>query len=126
MPTATPTPTASPTPLPTAEPTPEPTSAAAEPATTSTAVLDKTTRRKLDTILANQVKNKGVAGLQAAVRLPDGEMWLGTAGQAEFLPDRPITEDTQFSIASVTKTFVAALILQLVDEGGRWHECLLG
>jgi D-alanyl-D-alanine carboxypeptidase len=72
---------------------------------------------KLQRILANQVKNKGVAGLQAAVRLPSGETWLGTAGNAEFSPDRPIEDDTQFAIASVTKTFIAALILQLADEG---------
>jgi D-alanyl-D-alanine carboxypeptidase len=79
--------------------------------------LDERTRRKLDAILTNTVKNKGVAGLQAAVRLPSGETWLGTAGKAEMVPARPVADDTQFAIASVTKTFVAALILQLAEEG---------
>jgi D-alanyl-D-alanine carboxypeptidase len=79
--------------------------------------LDERTRRKLDAILRNTVKNRGVAGLQAAVRLPSGEIWLGSAGKAEMVPARPIVDDTQFAIASVTKTFVAALILQLADEG---------
>jgi len=63
------------------------------------------------------VGKKRVAGLQVAVRMPDGETWLGSAGQAEFGPDRPVEDDTVFSIASVTKTFIAALILQLAEEG---------
>lgn len=58
-----------------------------------------------------------MAGLQVAVRLPDGQTWLGSAGNAEFLPDRPVVDDTVFSIASVSKTFVAALILELAQEG---------
>ena len=58
-----------------------------------------------------------MAGLSVAVMLPDGSIWTGTAGNAEYAPARPVTEDTGFAIASVTKTFVAALILQLVDEG---------
>jgi D-alanyl-D-alanine carboxypeptidase len=80
-------------------------------------MLDDKTVAKLQKILDNQVKNKDVAGLQAAVRLPSGEMWLGTAGVAEYRPDRPLDDDDQMAIASVTKTFVAALILQLAEEG---------
>jgi D-alanyl-D-alanine carboxypeptidase len=63
------------------------------------------------------VEKKGVAGLQVAIRLPSGETWLSAAGNAEFEPDRAIEDDTQFAIASVTKTFVAALILDLAQEG---------
>lgn len=86
-------------------------------ATTDAPQLNKATRRKLATILANTVRNKDVAGLQAAVRLPSGETWLGTAGNAEFLPDRAMEHDTSMAIASITKTFIAALILQLAEEG---------
>ena len=90
--------------------------------------LDRRLRNKLDKILASTVRKGPVAGLSAAVLLPDGSMWTGTAGNAEYNPERPLTERTGFAIASVTKTFVAALILQLVDEGklsldvayGRW------
>ncbi len=79
--------------------------------------MSERTARKLDRILRNTVKNQRVAGLQAAVMLPSGETWLGTAGRAEMAPDRPIKDDTQFAIASVSKTFVAALIMQLAEEG---------
>jgi D-alanyl-D-alanine carboxypeptidase len=58
-----------------------------------------------------------VVGLQVAVRLADGQTWLGSAGEAELVPSRPIDEDTVFSVASVTKTFMAALILSLAEEG---------
>ena len=51
------------------------------------------------------------------MRLPDGQTWLGSAGNAEFLPDRPVVDDTVFAIASVSKTFIAALILELAQEG---------
>jgi D-alanyl-D-alanine carboxypeptidase len=107
-PSSVPTATASPSPKATTKPIPQ----AADGPT-----LDHKTRAKLQRILENQVKNKDVAGLQAAVRLPDGEMWLGSAGNAEFDPDRALDDDDQMAIASVTKTFVAALILQLADEG---------
>jgi D-alanyl-D-alanine carboxypeptidase len=101
---------------------PTPTAAAASGSAGATLasadlVLDEATTKRLDAILRNQVRNKGVVGLQAAVRLPTGEIWTGSAGNAELTPDRPVTDDTQFAIASVTKTFVAALILQLAEEG---------
>ena len=118
-PLITPIPSLAPTPAPTIEPSLSPTPAASpqfvEPADEPS--LDAKTTAKLQKILDNQVKNKDVAGLQAAVRLPSGETWLGTAGVAEFSPDRALDDDDQMAIASVTKTFVAALILQLAEEG---------
>jgi D-alanyl-D-alanine carboxypeptidase len=108
-----PTPLASVVPAPT-EPSVSPLAPAAE---ASGPTLDHKTTAKLQRIIDNWTGNKGVAGLQVAVRLPTGETWLGDAGQAEFSPDRPIDDETQFAIASVTKTFVAALILQLAEEG---------
>ncbi len=122
-PTATPTPTMEPSPtlspMPTVSPTVSPEATASAPASTEPDVptLDEKTVTKLQKIIDNQVANKDVAGLQVAVRLPSGETWLGTAGVAEFSPDRPLDDDDQLAIASVTKTFVAALILQLAEEG---------
>lgn len=56
-------------------------------------------------------------GLSVAVRLANGELWTGVSGSASLQPERPVTPDTVFAVASVTKTFVTALILQLSDEG---------
>lgn len=79
--------------------------------------LDEKTKAKLQKIIDNQHANKRVAGLQVAVRMADGQTWLGSAGKAEFSPDRALDDDDQLAIASITKTFIAALILQLADEG---------
>ena len=125
--TVTPVPTAAPTLAATPTPTPSPSvDAAAENAAEPSpevvlvgagSALDDKTSAKLQKIIDNQVANKRVAGLQIAVRLADGETWLGTAGNAEFGPDRALDDDDQLAIASVTKTFIAALILQLAEEG---------
>jgi D-alanyl-D-alanine carboxypeptidase len=144
VPVASPTPTPSPTPIPTLSPTPSPESTppAATPAPPSPTIdallpgpttpafvapaadpfpdvvtFDRRLKRKLRSILTNTVSKGPVAGLSVAIMLPDGSIWTGSAGKAEYTPDRPITATTGFVIASVTKTFVAALILQLVDEG---------
>jgi D-alanyl-D-alanine carboxypeptidase len=90
--------------------------------------LDRRLKGKLKRILLKTVRKGPIAGLSVAVGMPDGSIWTGTAGNAEYAPPRPLTPDTGFAIASVTKTFIAALILQLVDEGklsldvpyGRW------
>ena len=125
--TVAPVPTAAPTPAPTPMASPPPSVEAAaevtaEPSPEVALVgvgsgLDDKTSAKLHKIIDNQVANKRVAGLQVAVRLADGETWLGTAGNAEFGPDRALDDDDQLAIASVTKTFIAALILQLAEEG---------
>lgn len=81
-------------------------------------LLDEATQRRLQAILERTTDKQRVAGLQAAVLLPDGQMWQGQAGRAAFSPvERPVEADTVFAIASVTKTFIAALILQLAEEG---------
>jgi CubicO group peptidase (beta-lactamase class C family) len=79
--------------------------------------LDDATRNRLATILERTTGKGRVAGLQVAVRLADGQTWLGSSGEAQFVPDRPVEDDTVFSVASITKTFIAALILQLAEEG---------
>lgn len=56
-----------------------------------------------------------VGGLVALVRLPDGQTVLATHGYAEA--GRPIDRDDSFRVASVTKTYVAALVLSLEEDG---------
>jgi D-alanyl-D-alanine carboxypeptidase len=79
--------------------------------------LDRRTIRRIQRILARTTGKKRVAGIQVAVRLADGQTWLGDAGSAAYAPQRAIEDDTVFAIASVTKTFIAALIVQLAEQG---------
>jgi D-alanyl-D-alanine carboxypeptidase len=57
-------------------------------------------------------------GVAAAVRLPDGSRWIGLSGTATTnKSSQPVYGGTPFAVGSLTKTFVAALILQLKEEG---------
>jgi D-alanyl-D-alanine carboxypeptidase len=68
-------------------------------------------RDQLDTIVAT-----GVPGA-AAVAVGPSRRVEAAAGLADIGTDQPLTVDHRFRIGSVTKVFVAALVLQLVDEG---------
>jgi D-alanyl-D-alanine carboxypeptidase len=56
-----------------------------------------------------------VGGVVVLVRFPDGQTVPATHGYADG--DRPIDVDDSFRIASITKTYVAALILTLEEDG---------
>ncbi|MGW9478306.1 serine hydrolase domain-containing protein [Saccharomonospora azurea] len=57
-------------------------------------------------------------GPGAAVHAGDStESWTLSSGTATVFEDRPITATDHFRIASQTKTFTAAVVLQLFDEG---------
>jgi D-alanyl-D-alanine carboxypeptidase len=47
----------------------------------------------------------------------DGETWVGADGTAERDGHTPVRTDAPFRIASITKVFVAVVVLQLVEEG---------
>ena len=47
----------------------------------------------------------------------DGRTWLGASGTPERAGPVAVTTDARFRIASITKVFVAVVVLQLVEEG---------
>src|SRR4051812_45227925 len=55
-------------------------------------------------------------GVALAVRAP-GFSWSSAAGDADRATRKPLTPRAPFRIASVTKTFTAAAILRLVEDG---------
>lgn len=60
---------------------------------------------------------RGIPGISAAVATSDGVIWTGTAGAADLGAGMPVGPDMLFGVGSITKTFVAVVILQLVEEG---------
>lgn len=60
---------------------------------------------------------RGIPGLSAAIATSDGIVWSGTAGLADIEAAVPVRPDMLFGIGSITKTFVAVVILQLAEEG---------
>ena len=58
-----------------------------------------------------------IPGLSATILLPDGTSWTGVGGLAVVASQTPVTPETAFAFASVSKTFTSAVVLELVDEG---------
>ncbi|MFH1196472.1 MAG: serine hydrolase domain-containing protein [bacterium] len=71
--------------------------------------------QELQNALDNELRNYNGKGATAAVLLPGREIWVGATGISH--EGAPITKDMVFCIASVTKSFTATLILQLMEEG---------
>ncbi len=80
----------------------------------SSQTFDTAYARKLQTALNTLKANNNVVGMSAAVYVPGQGTWTGTAGITE--PGINVTPDMVYSIGSITKNFVAATILQLVDQ----------
>jgi D-alanyl-D-alanine carboxypeptidase len=57
----------------------------------------------------------GARGVSAAIIFPDRKVWTGTSGISH--ENVPVKPDMLFAIGSITKNVVAALTLQLVEEG---------
>lgn len=68
-------------------------------------------------VLLNEAVSKGTPGISAAVATRDGIVWTGVAGEADLHTRAPVRPDMLFGIGSITKTFVAVVILQLAEEG---------
>jgi|TARA_B100000315_G_scaffold33967_1_gene28695 D-alanyl-D-alanine carboxypeptidase len=60
---------------------------------------------------------RGIPGISAAIANSEGIVWTGIAGMANLQSGVPVRPDMLFGIGSITKTFVAVVILQLVEEG---------
>lgn len=70
-------------------------------------------RSTLETI----VEERGMPGAVAAFVLPDGRVGAASSGLADKEAQLPMSPETRFLAGSVGKTFVAATVLSLVQEG---------
>ncbi len=68
----------------------------------------------LEQTIAN---NPHVPGVVMYVHIPGQGMWAGARGVANHELGIPVVPLDRFRVASVSKTFVATVILQMVDEG---------
>lgn len=74
-------------------------------------------RAALDARLERLRAKYGIPGISASILFADGSVWHGAAGLADVVAKREVTDETAFPIASVSKTFTAALILGLAEDG---------
>ncbi len=78
--------------------------------------MQPATRLRLVSSLLSGV-DSGIPGLSAAIATRDGVIWTGVAGVADLHTSSAVCVDDMFGIGSITKLFVAVVILQLVEEG---------
>ena len=70
----------------------------------------------LNTLLTDAITS-GIPGLSVALADKNGLIWQGSAGLADITAGLPVKTDHLFGIGSITKTFIAVVILQLAEEG---------
>ena len=106
---------ASPTNLASPAPTVTPSATTPPP---SLSILDRTgIQARLQAVLDRDRAGLAAPGMVASVLFADGHAWSGTAGVADLASGRALTVDTPFAIASISKTFLAAEVMTLVDAG---------
>jgi D-alanyl-D-alanine carboxypeptidase len=79
--------------------------------------LPATTQAALADTLATIVRSTNTPGAVVALQRAGYAPWYAAAGQADLAQQLTMTPDSQFRIASITKTYVAVVALQLVQEG---------
>ena len=71
----------------------------------------------VDRIVTDQLTTTGTPGAIVGLWLPEQGAYVQTYGVGNRDTGAPPSVDDHFRIASITKTFVATVLLQLVDEG---------
>lgn len=69
-------------------------------------------RSRIAAVLARE----GVPGVGLALVDVDGVRWAGGVGLADVASQRPVEADTQFRVASITKSVVALGVMRLVEQ----------
>ncbi len=92
------------------------TAAVATPASASASAPSATSDRPALQQRLDEVVAVGAVGALAEVRDEQG-VWRSNSGVAEFGTTREVPIHSRFRVGSITKTFVATVVLQLADEG---------
>lgn len=69
------------------------------------------------TSVLNDAITSGIPGLSVALANQRGLLWQGTAGMADCCEPRGMTPEHLLGIGSISKTFVAVVVLQLAEQG---------
>jgi D-alanyl-D-alanine carboxypeptidase len=85
------------------------------PETAEKALVDSELSGKLQSILEEYRESWNIKGISAAVTIPGNRIWLGASGLSSATDS--VTTDMLFGVGSVTKSYIAALILKYVEEG---------
>jgi D-alanyl-D-alanine carboxypeptidase len=82
-----------------------------------TKAVDPGLASRFQGILDKNRKLFAAGGASAALVIPGEGIWTGASGVADPSTGAPVTRRTVFALGSVTKTFIAALVLKLAEDG---------
>jgi CubicO group peptidase (beta-lactamase class C family) len=71
----------------------------------------------LEADLSEMYENLRMAGMAAGILRGRDLLWFRGYGFADLAEKTPMTRDTPFHLASLTKTFASTLLMQLVEQG---------
>ncbi|MDH3732063.1 MAG: beta-lactamase family protein [Gemmatimonadota bacterium] len=71
----------------------------------------------IDELVRTWVEENDVIGLQVAIGMGDDVAWTGAYGMADLEHDRPVTDESLFRTASISKWMTATAALRLVEIG---------
>jgi D-alanyl-D-alanine carboxypeptidase len=72
---------------------------------------------RIQSQLADAWSKSGIPAITTAVAMPDGRVIVAASGWADTARQIPVTPASRMPAGSVGKTFVAAAVLQAVDDG---------
>ena len=72
---------------------------------------------RLQRVIDDERQALNVPGVSAAVVFADGSRWSGQSGKASLATKADVAATTPFVAGSITKTFIAALLLELAEDG---------
>lgn len=83
----------------------------------NTETFDPVLANLLQTRLDSSIQERNLIGASAAVFIPDQGVWVGTSGYSVPAQSDTILPSMLFGIGSITKTYTAAILLDLVENG---------
>ena len=72
---------------------------------------------ELDTYIQSQMNTQNIPGLSASIVKGDKVVWKAAYGMANIELNIPVTLETKFTLASISKLFVATACAQLWEDG---------
>jgi CubicO group peptidase (beta-lactamase class C family) len=72
---------------------------------------------RLDAMLETQARDLPLPGVSAALMVRGELVWTGVQGWADTEARIPVTPDTPFNIASLTKPMTGVVLMQMVENG---------
>lgn len=72
---------------------------------------------EIERLIGDFVTDGEVVGLQAAIGVGDAVVWTGACSSADLENDLPVTDETRFRTASISKWMTGTAAMHLVEQG---------